>query len=481
MIDTNTAGVRLDQELGTLDRLAFRYLFTSQVVNAFQLIAGQNPDTTTRSNTGRMSWTRSWSAAMVSNLSIGFDRLGSLLVPEEHAVGPTVSFGSVLTGLGPGSDLPIDRVQNEFRYAAQVQMQRGHHTLVMGGELKRLQVNGLESSSNRGVIYFTNDFGRDAITNLRLGIPGRMSTGIGDARRGFRYWDPQWFAGDTWRVRKDLNVALSVRYKPIIGPREVNDLTPIPYNCDCNNFAPQVGIAYTLPGDSGVVRVAYGLHYSPIYPVTFQQLRFNAPRFLKIEVQAPNSLLDPLQGISIGPNTRTTAFDLPRNTVAPYSHQYNFSWERSLGRNVNVQLGYVGSRTHKILMLWTTNRASPVTGIPQTTKTIESRRADQSHYEIRRIVNGSNAYFDAGRISVVSRTWHSFGLDASYWWSKAVDLGANYTNTAASDDGRQGKSQSEFDVLQDLKGLSSFDQPHAFLARVSFHIALRPSEESGRR
>src|SRR5207237_9127557 len=132
---------------------------------------------------------------------------------------------------------------------------------------------------------------------------------------------------------------------------------------------------------------------------------------LKITVQEPKRLVAPLHWITIGPNTRTTTFDFPPNTVAPYSHQYNFSWERPLGRNVDVQLGYVGSRTHKILMLWTTNRATPIAGIPQTTQTIESRRPDQSHYEIRRVVNGSNAYFDAARLSVVARNWHGLALE----------------------------------------------------------------------
>jgi hypothetical protein len=59
-------------------------------------------------------------------------------------------------------------------------------------------------------------------------------------------------------------------------------------------------------------------------------------------------------------------------------------------------------------------------------------------------------------------------VEASYWFSKAIDLGANYTNTAAGDDAKQGRSQSETPVNEDLKGLSTFDQPHAFLARAQW-------------
>jgi hypothetical protein len=53
-----------------------------------------------------------------------------------------------------------------------------------------------------------------------------------------------------------------------------------------------------------------------------------------------------------------------------------------------------------------------------------------------------------------------------------MDAGANYTNTAATDDARQGRSQAETYILQDLKGVSSFDQTHAFLARVTW-VAFR--------
>src|SRR5947208_1207526 len=211
-INTNNAAGRLDQRLNPRDRLSSSYLFTSQMVDAFELIAGQNPDTTTRAHTARLTWNRSWSAATVTDFSAGFDRLHSLIVPESNAVGPSVSFGAVLDPLGPGSDIPIDRVQNRFHYAGRVQQVRGRHTWSAGGELVRRQINGDETSSQRGVIYFRNDFGRDAITNFRMGIPSRFSTGIGYSRRGFRDWATQLFAGDEWHLRGNLTINYGVRY-----------------------------------------------------------------------------------------------------------------------------------------------------------------------------------------------------------------------------------------------------------------------------
>src|SRR5690606_11853065 len=55
-----------------------------------------------------------------------------------------------------------------------------------------------------------------------------------------------------------------------------------------------------------------------------------------------------------------------------------------------------------------------------------------------------------------------------YWWSKAMDLGADYTNTAVGRDARLSLSPVENDVFGTMKGLSSFDQPHAMLINAAY-------------
>ena len=62
-------------------------------------------------------------------------------------------------------------------------------------------------------------------------------------------------------------------------------------------------------------------------------------------------------------------------------------------------------------------------------------------------------------------------FDASYWFSKALDLGGNYTNPASNTDNGQVRSQSEGLLNADLKGPSPFDQSHAFLLRGAWEKA----------
>ena len=86
-IDGDNFSGRLDQGIGPKDLVFLQYAFTSQKVTAFQLVAGQNPDTRTLSHQARLTWTRQWSARTLTDVSGGFDRVGSLLVPGKERRG----------------------------------------------------------------------------------------------------------------------------------------------------------------------------------------------------------------------------------------------------------------------------------------------------------------------------------------------------------------------------------------------------------
>ncbi len=467
-IDNDRGSIRFRQATGKQDQVVLQYGFTGQKVDAFQLVGGQNPDTTTKNHVFKAGWNRRWSSATTTDFTVGVDRVGSLLVGEESSVGPLVLTGFVVEFLGPSSNIPIDRALNRFQYAASLKHVRGDHDWTFGAELTRRQVNGYEAESHRGLFIFRNDFGRDAITNIRLGTPSVYRVAIGNVHRGFRNWDMQYYVGDRWRVSDSLSLNPGLRYAPVTSPSEVQGLTSIPYDCDCNNLAPRFGFAYRLGRGLGVWRGSYEIQYGQIFNVTYGQSRFSPPANLNITLQAPD-LVNPLGRLHPGdldPNARSTVFQLDPELATPYSHQYGLSWQIPLAGDMTLDLGYVGSRTHRLLTLWYINRAQPVEGIPQTTRTVNRRRPDPRFYDNRLVLNGSRGYFDAAKALLALPNWKGLTLEASYWWSKAIDLGNDFSSTASGRSGRLGRSQSEFNSHAEMRGVSSFDQPHALLACI---------------
>jgi hypothetical protein len=86
-IDTDSLKARLEQQWRAQDVFRFGYMLTSQKVDAFQFVAGQNPDTRTLAHSARFTWARAWSPSRTTDVSAGFDRVYSALVPEPNSVG----------------------------------------------------------------------------------------------------------------------------------------------------------------------------------------------------------------------------------------------------------------------------------------------------------------------------------------------------------------------------------------------------------
>ena len=221
-----------------------------------------------------------------------------------------------------------------------------------------------------------------------------------------------------------------LRYSLEGAPGVVRSLSQIPYGCDCNNFSPRFSIALRLPSD-WTLRTGYTISFGQIPPVTYQQVRSNAPNSRYIQVQNPD-LLNPLHGIDIrDPNGRTVPFVLSPDLVSPYSHQYNFSLEHRFAKQYLLRLGYAGSRTFKLLNSYVDNRAHPAPGIPLTTDTVDQRRADPRYYEVYRILNGGITYLDSAQIGLESSNRSGLTWGARYTFGKAIDQGASRTRRTA--------------------------------------------------
>ncbi|MGB9606060.1 MAG: hypothetical protein ACPL88_09315, partial [Bryobacteraceae bacterium] len=289
-IDETLAELRLDRRTSSLGRLSLSHALSRQREAAFQLVAGQNPDTDIHTHRSRLSWR--WEASAMTSVAAGlaFDRTRSWLRPEPRAVGPRIRVGFQIEELGPDSMFPIDRALNTFGGALLVERRArgGRHALSWGGDLTRVQLNGVESNNQRGYYQFTNNFGRTAIENFRLGTPTTYEVTIGELARGFRNWKLNAFFADKWTLASRLQLYFGLRYNALTRPYELRGLDQIPYRCDCNNFSPRLALAWG-PG-RWTMRAIYSVSFGEILPVTYQQIRNNLPNVRYVQVQHPNPL-----------------------------------------------------------------------------------------------------------------------------------------------------------------------------------------------
>ncbi|MEQ1886130.1 MAG: hypothetical protein ABL967_13785 [Bryobacteraceae bacterium] len=473
LTDTIFTNGQFNQKIGGRDTLAARYGFTGQDVDAFQFVKGQNPNTHNKSHTARLTWDRVWNPTTTGDFSIGLDRTGVLLIPAENAVGPVYING--LSTIGPQNNIPVNRAINNFRANASVQARRGRHSWTFGGGGTRLYYNGDEPDGARPVWTIREDFGNQSIMNMRLGLPYQLSKAFGDSYRAYRNWDFLGFVGDHFQVSDRLTLSYGTRWEPVTKPTEQNNRFGVAMDSDWNNIGGNFGAAYRLTrgGQSmGVLRGAYGAMFGQIFPATYGQDRLNPPYYSRVNLNAPN-MVDPFAGLTpadLDPaqNARGMRFDISPALATPYAFQYNLSWEAEVHPGWRVQVGYVGSRSVKLFQTFILNRARYVEGVPYTTATINQRRPNPAMNDQFYSGNFSRASYNAGRVGLTVPRWHGITLNTSYWRSRAIDLGGDYVTTGAGNERFGSGGQTGENVHEDMKGRSSFDQPHAFMLQASY-------------
>ena len=472
-IDQIDGTARLDREFSTKDRFSAAYTLGRQRIDAFQLVAGMNPDTDLHNHRVRLGWTHAFSADTIARFGGAFTRNMSDLHADPTAIGPIVKTANQLQDLLPDVQFPIHRATNTYRYGV-VFSKRGAggvHTLTWGGDFSRYQMNGVESSNSRGSIWFHNDATHSAVENMLLGNPDQYEITTGPLNRGFRNVEANAFVADQWKLGSRLQIYYGLRYNLVSTPVEVNGLNQLPYGCDCNNFSPRFSIAWRGPG-GWTVRTGYTVSFGQVFQVTYGQVRFNPPLVHRLQVMGPD-----LDSILLGmnandPNSRQAPTVYSPDLVSPYSHQYNFSLERSLGGRTApiLRLAYIGSRTFKLLDNYIGNRAVTVPGMVSTTANVDQRRPDQRYTDVRWVLNAGAAYLDAAQVNLQAQRWRGLLWTLTYTFGKALDSGADYASTAANNDMTKFRPQTYLNSLNDRKALSNFDSTHSMVANWSYTL-----------
>ena len=150
--------------------------------------------------------------------------LSQIEIAGDNDVGDEFQFGAA------GDGTRVFDVQNTFTFGDTVSLSRGNHSLRVGGELRRHQINGrLEELRNRRhnleswFDFLTVGYRNPADGNRARQI-GDSSLNYGETVRGYRMTDVGWFVADDWKVTQSLTVNAGIRHDFFGFPSEVNGL-----------------------------------------------------------------------------------------------------------------------------------------------------------------------------------------------------------------------------------------------------------------
>jgi len=393
------ADFRIDRYFGEKHRIFGRYTFlrdndtpvTPLPDGSGSLTSGAIGHALTRGDAfaGDYNWTLS--PMVLNQFRVGYSRRdlnqtslqnGGITVPGL----PANSFGSVLPiftvagfqQIGPTTASNSRFTTSSTEYLDTFTLVRGRHTLKVGTDIRREALDVLNPPNPTGSFGF-NPTGTNsptvagsgnALASLLLGQVNAFTIDIQKQVIQPRAHFAEFFAGDDWKVSQRLMLNLGTRYTLNFPSTEMNnqgavfnlntqvlDFVHTARKLDFGDFGPRVGAAYRI-GDSWVIRAGYGLMYFEQSGITTP---FTIPQFPFIQTvgQQSQDNVNAAFALSNGPAVQVTppnpnsglgqgVFGVDSNNGSGYSQQWNFTVQKTMGKDWNVELSYLGSKNTRL-------------------------------------------------------------------------------------------------------------------------------------
>ncbi len=425
---------------------------------------GNNADSTVRTRYGRAVWTYIPNASSLNEARFGWfkDRLfddasTTFLRPELGRAGLTING---VSNLGYATSYPrLNPSEQRFSFADSFSKTSGRHSMKAGVEFSSTQDYQNQLSNQYGTYNYST------FTNFALDFTGNgtlqaknwntYSQGFGNGIVDITVKDVSWYAQDQFRITPKLILNYGVRWdyavipQPKITNPDYDQTGKIP--SPKKNFAPRLGLAYTMFGGKTVLRAGYGIFYSRYQTGLINTLFINNnvyQRFLTLQATtAADKALGPvfpnnLAALDRTPPAGTTSLSLAdRNLRNPYTHQGNLGIEQQLTNRMSLSVSYLWSRGVRLYTVRDLN-AGPI-GAPvtyqildankavtgtYTTDTYRGPRADTRYQRVNQIENGGLSYYNGMAVQFNRRMTRGFQAGVAYTWSHAIDLFAGGGN-----------------------------------------------------
>jgi hypothetical protein len=341
-----------------------------------------------------------------------------------------------------------------YDYKDTLTIARNKHTLKFGAEYVRDQFNGHTSLTPRGIWDFSGQFTRQvgtsttgtALADFALGAFASAQRSVQDGIFGARRYRTGFFVADDWRVTNRLTLNLGLRHEyqswyqdvsgrwsnldyvhgTIILPDRNNRCGASMMCPDTNNFAPRIGIAYTLTNDGKtVLRMGGGFSYYA--GSNGGKMMHLDPPFSIIQAWSTNAdstpamllgdgLPLPVQPDLTNPAQLTQQFYPwdPRMRTAK-SMQWSAGIQRQLMSDLVIDVSYVGSRTLNMNNLVNVNQALPGPGDPGPRRMLYKVNPALTDVPLRASYGGSK--YHSLQSTLTKRYGHGLSGGMAFTWS----------------------------------------------------------------
>src|SRR5574340_734055 len=506
--DDNQWNLRIDQKLGSNNTLFGRFSLNNRQRTDPTAFPKIDNTLFNRNRNFVLSDTHLFSAGTILDAKFAFNR--TYLATYNTALNPDLLFGQtgiqgyviqsqqfpmfpiigITSFAGIAQDATLFGPLNNFQYLVAATHIRGAHTFKAGTDIKRQQFfTGSYRAGNIGFdnIPTANPQSRSntgqALASFLLGVPSSAQRVVGDTNVRMRGTNIHFFLQDDIRATRRLTLNLGLRYEYNQLPYEKNNrmsafdlrngnilwaaknpITGEPPNVrknitdpDWNNFAPRIGIAYSLNSKT-TLRAGSGVFYNSNFIQEQQGGRGQWPFALSQSdsglnqdyPERPFNRLFPVDPASV------IAFSGTRNIAGRtgYSIQWSASIQRQITPSFSLEADYIGSTGHKLFTNWRANPAPPGPGA------INPRRPFPQFGTISEENPRGNNNYNGLLLKAERRYAKGFTVLASYTWSKSIDDSSALTNL----------SQNNPFTLRLERGPSEYDLRHNFVVTYVWDI-----------
>lgn len=530
---------RVDVKVSSKDNFFGRYVFqqniTTGVAGANGIAVGDYVDVPGRDQQIGLDWVRNFSSNFINQGRFSYSRArfgfegGAFPKCLQASITncPTnIAFGDGVTAaFGLSTNLPQGRIVNVYQVQDNASWQIARHTVKIGGEYsKQRSPNVFLPLVNGQYIYA--DF-----NSFLAGTPDTDNITSGNPKLRFKENDVAAYVQDDWRFKDNLTLNLGLRWEffqqavnllhdltvkqqtgpnPFWDPTLPLDRTTVPHIPNVyHNFSPVVGFAWTprmlrsvMGQDKTVIRGGFRIGYDPSFYNIFLNTATNAPVANAGSISGGPGVpasgmgndviaqLGPLNPTGVDPGTRKQVA-VGKNFHNPYSEQWNFGIQRSIGQRVAAEVRYVGNHTVGNFMNLNGNPAlgmlisdgfsnlipAGLTPCSDPTQPGSARGyVDCTRTRVQLRDNKAFSIYHGLQSELRVANFHGLTSTLSYTFSKVIDNASEvYSNIAGG--ATLAIPQNPFDISRGERGLSGIDFPHVVGLTLIYDLPFYKSQQ----